>query len=73
MILKDDPRLNPSLALALKQFGMDEEAPGPPVKVEDPQEVKLGFMQRQSLYIKPFLLWFLTLYYYPILLLKKHK
>ena len=44
MILKDDPRLNPSLALALKQFGMDEEAPGPPVGIKDPQEVKLGFI-----------------------------
>ena len=40
MILKDDPRLNPSLALALKQFGMNEEAPGPPVGIKDPQEVK---------------------------------
>lgn len=44
MILKDDPRLNPSLAGALKQFGMDQEAPGPPVSEEDPQAVKLNFI-----------------------------
>jgi hypothetical protein len=40
MILKDDPRLILSFALALKQFGMDKEAAGPPVKVEDPQDCK---------------------------------
>lgn len=44
MILKDDPRLNSSLAIALKQFRMDGEAPGPPVSVDDSQEVKLDFI-----------------------------
>lgn len=44
MILKNDPRLNPSLATALKQYGMDGEAPGPTVSIEDPQANKLGFI-----------------------------
>ena len=44
MILKDDPRLIPSLAKALKQFGMDQEAPGPAVSEEDPLAVKLNFI-----------------------------
>ena len=44
MILKDDPRLDPALAVALKQFRLDGEAPGPPVSVDDTQEVKLGFI-----------------------------
>lgn len=44
MILKDDPRLNPSLAAALKQFGMDQEAPGPPISIKDSQASKLAFL-----------------------------
>ena len=44
MILKNDPRLSPKLAVALKQYGMDLEAPGPPVKIDDDLKVKLGFI-----------------------------
>ena len=44
MILKDDPRLNPALAAALKQYKLDGKAPGPLVSVQDAQEVKLGFI-----------------------------
>lgn len=44
MILKDDPRLNPALAAALKQYKLDGKAPGPPVSVQDAHEVKLGFI-----------------------------
>ena len=44
MILKDDVRLNPDLAKALKEFGMDGVAPGAPVAIDSNEEDKLKYI-----------------------------
>ena len=44
MILKDEPRLNPALAAALKQYQLDGEAPGSPVHESDSEDKKLHFL-----------------------------
>jgi acetyl esterase len=44
MLLKDDPRLDPKLGLALKQFELDGEAPPAPVDLKSSKMERLQFI-----------------------------